>query len=283
MEDTDNFEPDSSGTLMDLKYQGLSVVDPQILSYTTLVYLDVSFNLLESLPDEISLLQNLEELHCCSNKIAALPESIGSIQSLRLIKANNNMLISLPKSIGQLQSLKSLVLSDNILTSLPDEIGNCHLESLLLENNSLCRLPLSLALLKGKLTQLDVSRNDEQMQTTLPIQIHQDAQSILWILALQREKTHCTETLKTDVKLLQHQIHSSSEALAEAKQQIAELEQKKKSLEDDFESVRYFLTVRYLCRELRRKALELWQSVRRACAKKYSERQAKISAQVDAV
>eukprot|EP00985_Skeletonema_marinoi_P006795 scaffold2984_cov70-Skeletonema_marinoi.AAC.3 len=283
MEDTDNFEPDSSGTLMDLKYQGLSVVDPQILSYTTLVYLDVSFNLLESLPDEISLLQTLEELHCCSNKIAALPESIGSIQSLRLIKANNNMLISLPKSLGQLQSLKSLVLSDNILTSLPDEIGNCHLESLLLENNSLCRLPLSLALLKGKLTQLDVTRNDEQMQTTLPIQIHQDAQSILWILALQREKTHCIETLKTDVKLLQHQIHSSSEALAEAKQQIAELEQKKKSLEDDFESVRYFLTVRYLCRELRRKALELWQSVRRACAKKYSERQAKISAQVDAV
>ena len=267
---------------MDLKYQGLSVVDPQILSYTTLVYLDVSFNLLESLPDEISLLQNLEELHCCSNKIAALPESIGSIQSLRLIKANNNMLISLPKSIGQLQSLKSLVLSDNILTSLPDEIGNCYLESLLLENNSLCRLPLSLALLKGKLTQLDVSRNDEQMQTTLPIQIHQDAQSILWILALQREKTHCIETLKTDVKLLQHQIHSSSESLAEAKQQ--ELEQKKKSLEDDFESVRYFLTFRYLCRELRRKALELWQSVRRACAKKYSERQAKVSvAQVDAV
>eukprot|EP00985_Skeletonema_marinoi_P013546 scaffold6742_cov164-Skeletonema_marinoi.AAC.5 len=283
MEDTDNFEPDSSGTLMDLKYQGLSVVDLHILSYTTLVYLDVSFNLLESLPDEIYLLQNLEELHCCSNKIAALPESIGSIPSLRLIKANNNMLISLPKSIGQLQSLKSLVLSDNILTSLPDEIGNCNLESLLLENNSLCRLPLSLALLKGKLTQLDVTRNDEQMQTTLPIQIHQDAQSILWILALQREKTHCIETLKTDVKLLQHQIHFSSEALAEAKQQIAELEQKKKSLEDDFESIRYFLTVRYLCRELRWKALELWQSVRRACAKKYSERQAKISAQVDAV
>eukprot|EP00984_Skeletonema_dohrnii_P033375 scaffold29744_cov78-Skeletonema_dohrnii-CCMP3373.AAC.1 len=192
------------------------------------------------------------------------------------------MLISLPKSIGQLQSLKSLVLSDNILTSLPDEIGNCNLESLLLENNSLCRLPLSLALLKGKLTQLDVSRNDEQLQTTLPAQIHQDAQSILWLLALQREKTHCIETLKTDVKLLQHQIHSSSAALAEAKQKIAsELEQKKKALEDDFESVRYFLTFRYLCRELRRKALELWQSVRRACAKKYSERQAK--AQVDAV
>lgn len=277
MEDIDNYEPDPSGTLMDLKYQGLSVVDPQVLSYTSLVCLDLSFNLLQSLPDEISLLESLEELHCASNKITALPESIGSIQNLRLIQANNNMMISLPRSIGQLQSLKKLALSDNILTSLPDEIGNCnHLESLLLHNNSLCRLPLSLALLKGKkLSELDVSRNDEQMQTTLPSQIHQDAQSILWILSLQREKTHCIEKLKTDVKLLQHEIHSSTEALAKAKQEMQSLELKKKTLEDDFESVKYFLTVRYHYRELRRKSLELWQSVRRACAKKYSEYQAR--------
>eukprot|EP00986_Skeletonema_menzelii_P009084 scaffold4054_cov142-Skeletonema_menzelii.AAC.7 len=275
MEDIDNYEPDSSGTLMDLKYQGLYVVDRQVLSYPSLLSLDLSFNLLQCLPEEISLLQNLEELLCASNKITALPDSIGSIQSLRLIKANNNMMVSIPKSIGQLQSLKRLVLSNNILTSLPDEIGNCNnLESLLLENNSLCRLPLSLALLRGSLSELDVSRNDKQMQTTLPSQIHQDAQSILWILALQREKTHCIENLKKDVKLLQHQIHSSEETLAELQQEMKNLETKKKRLEDDLESVRYFLNVRYHCREIRRKALELWQSVRRACARKYSESQA---------
>ncbi len=276
MEDIDDYEPDSSGTLMDLKYQGLSVVDPQVLSYTGLVTLDLSFNLLESLPDGIGLLQNLEQLHCASNKITALPDSIGTIQSLRLIEANNNMMISIPQNIGQLQSLKKLVLNDNILTSLPEEIGNCNnLESLLAHNNSLCRLPLSLSLLKGKLSELDVSRNDEQMQTTLPIQIHQDAQSILWILSLQREKSHCLETLKADVKLLQHEIHSSSEALVGTQQEMKNLDSKKKVLEDDFESVRYFLTVRYHCRELRRKALELWQSIRLACAKKYSEYQAR--------
>ena len=276
MEDIDNYEPDSSGTLMDLKYQGLSVVDPQVLSYTGLVSLDLSFNLLQSIPEEISLLQNLEELHCASNKITALPDSIGSIQSLRLIQANNNMMISLPRSIGQLQNLNKLVLSHNILASLPDELGNCNnLESLLLDNNSLCRLPLSLALLKGKLSELDVSRNDEQMQTTLPSQIHQDAQSILWILSLQREKSHCIETLKTDVKVLQHEIHSSTEALAQAQQKMEDLERKKKMLEDDFESVKYFLTIRYHYRELRKKTLELWQSVRRACARKYSEYQAR--------
>ncbi len=113
------------------------------------------------------------------------------------------------------------------------------------------------------------------MQTTLPTQIHQDAQSILWILSLQSEKSHCIETLKSDVKLLQHEIHSSSEALAKAQEEMDNLESKKKMLEDDFESVRYFLTVRYHYRELRKKALELWQTIRRACAKKYSEYQAR--------
>jgi hypothetical protein len=73
------------------------------------------------------------------------------------------------------------------------------------------------------------------------------------------------------VKLLQQQIYSSEEALGQARQQVAVLEKKKEMLEDDLESVRYFLYVRYHCRELRKKALELWQSVRRACARKYSD------------
>ena len=271
MEDIENYEPDSSGKL-DLKYQGLCGVPPRVFSYTTrIVCLDVSFNLLHSLPEEICLLP-LEELYCASNKISAMPESIGSIQSLRIIKANNNMLVSLPTSIGQLQKIEQLILSDNMFSSLPDEIGNCqHLKSLLLGTNALSRLPLSLALLKGKLIELDVSRNDKQMLTTLPSQIRQDAQSILWILALQGEKTHCIKTLKTEVKMLQHQIHSSEEALAQARQDMVVLEKKKKRLEDDLESVRYILTVRHHSRELRRKTLELWQSVRRNCARKYSE------------
>ena len=285
MEDIDSFEPDSSGTVMDLKYRGLYIVDPQVLSYTSLINLDLSFNLLQTLPDEICLLPHLEELHCASNKITALPNSIGCNQSLRIIKANNNMLVSLPKSIGQLHNLKQLVLNDNILTSLPDEIGNCiNLESLLLENNSLCRLPLSLSSLKGKLNELDVSGNDiEQMQTTLPSKIHQDATSILWVLALQRDKTHCIETLKTDVKLLQHQIHSSEESLAELQHEKETLETKKKKLEDELEAVRYFLFIRHHCREFRRRALELWQSVRRACARKYSERKSRVTSSADIV
>ena len=115
---------------------------------------------------------------------------------------------------------------------------------------------------------------DNLETTTLPSKIHQDAKSILWLLALQRDKTNEIENLKEDVKLLQHQIHSSEESLAELQREKENLETKKKMLEDELEAVRYFLFIRHHLREFRRKALELWQSVRRACARKYSERKA---------
>ena len=270
MDDIENFEPDSAETTFDLKHQGLTKFVPAVFSFTNLLCLDVSFNLLKSVPDELSLLQHLEEIHCCSNKIATIPESIGLMSSLRVIEAQNNMLMKLPQSIGHLKCLERVNLANNVLTSLPNEIGHCHcLQSLILKNNALSRLPLSLASLKETLRELDVSNNDEQMQVALPSQIHQDASSILWILSLQREKTHCIDSLKNEVRVLQHQTHESTEALAQAQIKMEELEAKKRNLEEEMESIRYFLTVRYYYRETRRKLTELWQNLRRACKKRY--------------
>lgn len=269
MDDIENFEPDSAGAL-DLKYQGLTEFDPLVFSCTNLLCLDVSFNLLTSIPDELSSLQHLQEIHCGSNKIATIPESIGSMSSLRVIEAQSNMLMGLPQSIGHLKCLERLNLADNVLTSLPHEIGHCHsLQSLILKNNALSRLPLSLASLKDTLLDLDVSNNDEQMQVALPSQIHCDASSVLWILSLQREKTHCIESLKNEVRVSQHQTHESTEALTQARIEMEELETKKLNLEEEMESVRYFLTVRRYYRESRRKLTELWQNLRRACMKRY--------------
>jgi len=273
MEDLDDYEPDNNGAL-DLKYQGLSLLESRVFSFSNLVVLDVSFNLLETLPEAISKLTSLQELYISNNKLSSLPESIGSLSSLRVIKANNNVLTTTLPSIRSLQNLEKLIVDENILVSLPEDIGHCsRLRVLHAQHNALSCLPLSLALLKGQLGDMDVSQNTESMEIVLPSAIHKDHQSILWILALQREKSHVIETLSADVKRLQHDIVDTNEALADAKEQVSQLQQRKKMLEEDLESVWYFLCVREHYRRLRRRAFELYQSVRAACARRYIDGQ----------
>ncbi len=269
MEDLDEYEPDNNGAL-DLKYQGISALEPRVLSFGgNLVVLDVSFNLLETLPEAISKLTSLQELYIANNKLSSLPESIGSLSSLRVIKANNNVLTTLP-SVGSLHNLLELLVNENLLVSLPEDIGYCsRLRVLHAQNNALSRLPLSLALLKGQLSDIDVSQNDERMDIVLPLAIHKDHQSILWTLALQREKSHVIETLSADVKRLQHDIVGTEEALMNAKEQVSQLQERKKMLEEDLDAVRYFVCVREHYRKLRDRWRHLYQSVRAACARRY--------------
>ena len=202
MEDNDDFEPDSSGYL-DLRYRGWTAIDPRVLSFShCLLHLDVSFNQLQALPDEISCLHALQELNCACNKLQSLPGSIASLAWLRVIKANGNAITTIPKEIGKCKALESLNLSENILTSIPQEIAGCtRLQTLLLQNNDLPRLPLSLVALSGVMQQLDISNNNKEINITLPTKIHRDVHSIMWILGLQQEKRICIDRLREEVKV----------------------------------------------------------------------------------
>ncbi|KAL7553158.1 hypothetical protein ACHAWF_017727 [Thalassiosira exigua] len=271
MEDNDDYEPDESGHL-DLRYRGWTEIEPRIWSFAhRLLKLDISFNQLEELPAEITKLQLLEELNCACNKLRSFPQSLASMVWLRVIKANGNSLASIPKEVGQLKALELLNLSENVLASIPLEVSGCaSLSTLLLQNNDLPRLPLSLATLSRQMKQMDISNNSHEMAKTLPPRIHRDAQSIMWILALQQEKRHRIDRLKQDSKLLQHNNIATERDLAQARERIASLEEKKRTLEDDMESVEHFLVVRAHCREFRRRCLRWWEECKRACAQKIS-------------
>ncbi|KAL3790704.1 hypothetical protein HJC23_009804 [Cyclotella cryptica] len=232
-------------------------------------HLDLSFNQLQLLPDEISSLYFLQVLNCSCNKLQALPEGIASLECLAVLKANGNALTSIPSSIGQCKALKQLILSENILTSLPQEISGCtRLELLLLQNNDLCRLPLSLASMSDNLREMDVSNNNHQLATNIPIETHRDVNSIMWILALQQEKRHCIDNLKKDSSKTQHDIVVYEGELLEAEQRIATLEEKKKSVQYDLESVKYFLIAREHKRNMQSWMEEKWKEIKRACTSK---------------
>ena len=265
MEDDDDYQPDSAGCL-ELRYRGLTdlALEPRIWSFThCLISLDLSFNQLQALPPEICNLQLLQEINCACNKLQSLPASLFSLAWLTVIKANGNCVSTLPSEIGQCKSLQTLNLSENVLTSLPNEIAGCtSLRTVLLQNNDLPRLPLSLATLNVQ--QMDISNNNTELKTTMPTEIHRDASSIKFILSLQREKRHRIDRLKVDIKGLQHDNIAIDQELAQAREKIAKLEEKKRQLEADMNSVAYFLVVRSHCNELRRRILKWWHKTKLA-------------------
>lgn len=81
------------------------------------------FNL-TTLPNCISKLENLEELHLQNNSLVSLPSEIGKLKKLKRLKLGGNKLTTLPKEIGELKQLELLTLWRNQIVTLPNEIVN---------------------------------------------------------------------------------------------------------------------------------------------------------------
>ncbi|RLN89890.1 hypothetical protein BBJ28_00005951 [Nothophytophthora sp. Chile5] len=103
------------------------------------LYLDD--NALESLPEELGLLQNLKELDILGNRLTTLPKSFKNLTRLEILHAERNQLTKLPKDLGALQALKKVYLQNNSLTKLHASLGRCtQLEVLNVEDNHLAKV-----------------------------------------------------------------------------------------------------------------------------------------------
>ncbi|MDA9476853.1 hypothetical protein XI03_20625 [Bradyrhizobium sp. CCBAU 65884] len=159
-----------------------AMLDLQSLSLTSLprlpseiVVLDVPFNRLTNLPDELPA--SLQRLDVSGNQLSSLPalpdglrgldvnsnrlESLPAVlpAGLRFLCANHNRLLNLPEALPA--SLQFLHIGDNQLTSLPVALP-AMLEFLDVSQNQLTDLPPALP---ASLRFLDVSQNH---LTTLP-------------------------------------------------------------------------------------------------------------------
>ncbi len=116
--------------------------DPLVKFPQDATKINLSYSLLDSLPENIGNYYQLKTLKLYKNKFRYLPESIGNLQQLEKLIASGNNLEQLPVSLGQLTSLKELSLQYNNLNALPPEIGLLkNLEILRLNNNRLHELP----------------------------------------------------------------------------------------------------------------------------------------------
>jgi len=103
-----------------------------------LVFLDLSHNSLQALPESVGGLQLLVELKCEDNQLTHLPAVLCQLPRLVTLLLARNRLESLPWHLGRLQSLQMLDVSGNGLAWLPPSVGGLtSLTSLLAPSNKL--------------------------------------------------------------------------------------------------------------------------------------------------
>jgi Leucine-rich repeat (LRR) protein len=194
--DDENFEVDHEGYL-DVRYNGWTEVDSTIFSLSdTVLSLDLSFNRLLSLPDDIGCMVQLTRLNCSCNALESIPSSIGNLILLKELKMNGNKLSCIPDDIGKCQAIKTLYLNENKLRQIPDSIRQCrNLVELHLQNNRLVSLPfVSLSSLQKTLEIVNVANNPDL--SIIPQKVAENTKVIMWILIFLSEKTSLSDRIR---------------------------------------------------------------------------------------
>ncbi|XP_069573981.1 leucine-rich repeat-containing protein 18 [Brachyistius frenatus] len=144
-----------------LSNMGITIFPKCLLKLTDVDELDLSRNLIQTLPNNIGNFLSLRWLDLHSNKLESVPESIGNLVGLTHLNLANNRLTStgLPSSLGSLSNLKSLNLGMNQLDALPPTLVALeNLQELGLFDNLFVKMPEFVKALCN-LTKVNVVRN----------------------------------------------------------------------------------------------------------------------------
>lgn len=142
--------PMQTSSILNLSYTNISVFPP-LHARASLKILIFSFNSLESIPKEISLLNSLEVLNLSNNKISnsGIPSIFFTLHSLHELNLSSNKLTSL-EGFSQLNNLQKLNVSNNEIETIPDDFFNLQeLRYLWIYKNKLNELPRSIAMLSS--------------------------------------------------------------------------------------------------------------------------------------
>ncbi|RZK61843.1 MAG: protein kinase, partial [Pedobacter sp.] len=107
----------------------------------TLEYLDLSSNLLETLPHDFYRFKKLKVFFASDNLFTVFPEVLGQCDSLDVVGFKSNRIESISEDALN-PNLRWLILTNNKLKYFPESVGCCkRLEKLMLAGNQLTSLP----------------------------------------------------------------------------------------------------------------------------------------------
>lgn len=108
-----------------------------------LTKIDLSFNNISIIPNEINIIEELLILKLRDNKLNKLPSELFQCIKINHLDIGNNILDGeLNDNIGKLVDLQEIYLFSNKLTSIPSSFGNCILLRILqLQDNKITELP----------------------------------------------------------------------------------------------------------------------------------------------
>ncbi|KAM4796008.1 leucine-rich repeat-containing protein 63 [Rhinophrynus dorsalis] len=130
------------GSTLRLKAYFISRLPDLTPLYSTLLYLNLSFNDLRYFPSEVYKLEHLEVLKLRNNPIEEIPFGIHNLKKLKIFTMSFCLLSSLPPGLFTLHLLQVLDVSYNSISSIPNEMRNLRmLEFLNVEGNNLPALP----------------------------------------------------------------------------------------------------------------------------------------------
>lgn len=121
---------------------------------------------MKKLPDEISALKKLEQLHVVHNKLEGLNKELIGLSCLRILNARDNCIRSenVPNDLNNLEDLTVLDLSFNELTGIPQNLEEAKTILVLnLGHNKITSVPSHLFINLTDLVYLDLSSNKLEM------------------------------------------------------------------------------------------------------------------------
>ncbi|XP_057649696.1 leucine-rich repeat-containing protein 40 isoform X1 [Chionomys nivalis] len=145
---------------VNLSFNKLSFISQELCLLQKLTFLDLRNNFLSSLPEEMSSLTKLQTINLSFNRFKVLPPVLYHIPTLEAVLISNNQVGSVdPHKMKLMGNLSTLDLQNNDLLQIPPELGNCvQLRTLLLDGNPF-RVPRATILMKGTAAVLEYLRD----------------------------------------------------------------------------------------------------------------------------
>ena len=138
----------------------LLVEDVEWWKVADITKIDLSFNEVETIDEDFSVLGSLETVLIISNRLVEIPVSLFKLANLKVLELPSNRISYIPDEITQAASLVILNLEKNSITDLPAGFSILDkLEILNLTSNKLQEYPASLIKL-AKLKKLSLSNNN---------------------------------------------------------------------------------------------------------------------------